>query len=368
MSTRTGVTFVSQCTFWCSVLSDLTAGTVGKLVSGLNAPFGAQCFPTRRDVEGRARTPGVSMHLLVLSAFRPGRVYREACILTRLNAPFGAQCFPTGRRVLCRGRGGSLNAPFGAQCFPTTFFQSFRFVSAPGVSMHLLVLSAFRHTGRQLHQRHCRWSQCTFWCSVLSDFTTRDVWKCLRFLVSMHLLVLSAFRQAITRILLPQAARVSMHLLVLSAFRRKADFLVVEMSGESQCTFWCSVLSDNERNGDELQRIRVSMHLLVLSAFRRKNKSLPLFTNQSLNAPFGAQCFPTPASRKPRRNAVSRDENAADLESTKSNRLAPLQLNHTTPENRHKSTQRRQHPLPIGTPPAFNEPTPKDRSLATPPR
>ena len=88
---------------------------------------------------------------------------------------------------------------------------------------------------------------------------------------------------------------------------------------KSQCTFWCSVLSDS-------------------------------------------------ASRKPRRNAVSRDENAADLESTKSNRLAPLQLNHTTPENRHKSTQRRQHPLPIGTPPAFNEPTPKDRSLATPPR
>mgnify|MGYP001645015179 CR=1 FL=1 len=118
MSTRTGVTFVSQCTFWCSVLSDLTAGTVGKLVSGLNAPFGAQCFPTRRDVEGRARTPGVSMHLLVLSAFRPGRVYREACILTRLNAPFGAQCFPT--------RAGRASTP----------------------------------TAR---------SQCTFWCSVLSD-------------------------------------------------------------------------------------------------------------------------------------------------------------------------------------------------------
>ena len=158
-----------------------------------------------------------------------------------------------------------------------------------------------------------------------------------------------------------------MHLLVLSAFRRKENPPVGECFRQSQCTFWCSVLSDK-------------------TSKRCWPNSL-----QGLNAPFGAQCFPTPrrarprrralsqctfwcsvlsdsASRKPRRNAVSRDENAADLESTKSNRLAPLQLNHTTAENRHKSTQRRQHPLPIGTPPAFNEPTPKDRSLATPPR
>ena len=36
----------------------------------LNAPSGAQCFPTRRRGGGRMLRSGVSMHLLVLSAFR----------------------------------------------------------------------------------------------------------------------------------------------------------------------------------------------------------------------------------------------------------------------------------------------------------
>ena len=38
----------SQCTFWCSVLSDMRtkAGKAKAAELGLNAPFGAQCFPT----------------------------------------------------------------------------------------------------------------------------------------------------------------------------------------------------------------------------------------------------------------------------------------------------------------------------------
>ena len=61
----------------------------------------------------------VSMHLLVLSAFR------------------------LGRNVVCVRRAAGLNAPFGAQCFPT---QIANMVSSKEalVSMHLLVLSAFR--------------------------------------------------------------------------------------------------------------------------------------------------------------------------------------------------------------------------------
>ena len=85
----------------------------------------------------------VSMHLLVLSAFRHAGGVDLAAQLG-LNAPFGAQCFPTGRRPRrLRRRSFSLNAPFGAQCFPTVW-------AGPGsagdgrVSMHLLVLSAFR--------------------------------------------------------------------------------------------------------------------------------------------------------------------------------------------------------------------------------
>ena len=61
------------------------------------------------------------------------------------------------------------------------------------VSMHLLVLSAFRHDGMFLHRTKVR-SQCTFWCSVLSDLLRRRLMIGLRRRVSMHLLVLSAFR------------------------------------------------------------------------------------------------------------------------------------------------------------------------------
>ena len=61
----------------------------------------------------------VSMHLLVLSAFRLNIRGFIRLRGNRLNAPFGAQCFPTGTVPgVVRSRKG-LNAPFGAQCFPT---------------------------------------------------------------------------------------------------------------------------------------------------------------------------------------------------------------------------------------------------------
>ena len=64
-------------------------------------------------------------------------------------------------------------------------------------------------------------SQCTFWCSVLSDLA---IWESVTpgLFVSMHLLVLSAFR------------------LDLMVHR------IHLVRDESQCTFWCSVLSDFE--------------------------------------------------------------------------------------------------------------------------
>ena len=112
--------------------------------SGLNAPFGAQCFPTLLDRLRVGEGLKVSMHLLVLSAFRlvpVGVVEEEAPF--GLNAPFGAQCFPTLTKQLYEGLEARLNAPFGAQCFPT----------------QQVVVSVLAETR----------SQCTFWCSVLSD-------------------------------------------------------------------------------------------------------------------------------------------------------------------------------------------------------
>ena len=131
------------------------------------------------------------MHLLVLSAFRPKEADTLASTMT------------------------CLNAPFGAQCFPTTSYSPSGFCSI--VSMHLLVLSAFR-LGKAVGKKE-------------------------REAVSMHLLVLSAFRQ-------------------------------------NQESSWLAFHS-------------VSMHLLVLSAFRPSLKRVDACGTKRLNAPFGAQCFPT---------------------------------------------------------------------------
>ena len=85
-----------------------------------------------------------------------------------------------------------------------------------------------------------------------------------------------------------------MHLLVLSAFRRFKDAVVGAWNTIwSQCTFWCSVLSDDRRPARRRRRLIVSMHLLVLSAFRREWITSGGVEATSLNAPFGAQCFPT---------------------------------------------------------------------------
>ena len=84
-------------------------------------------------------------------------------------------------------------------------------------------------------------SQCTFWCSVLSDHP-RSGQSLVVQLVSMHLLVLSAFRR--------------------NPMDNKGSIFM------SQCTFWCSVLSDMAIRRVWAAGSIVSMHLLVLSAFR----------------------------------------------------------------------------------------------------
>ena len=174
-----------------------------------------------------------------------------------------------------------------------------RRVSGLPVSMHLLVLSAFRRVNVNMDVNLLA-SQCTFWCSVLSDW---------RRLLRMN-----------------RNSAVSMHLLVLSAFRPRPRAVCRSSRCRSQCTFWCSVLSDWTRSrSSPWRRSRVSMHLLVLSAFRPRPRAvcrssrcrsqctfwcsvlsdsvyedLSVDCSTGLNAPFGAQCFPT-GERRPRR-------------------------------------------------------------------
>ena len=159
----------SQCTFWCSVLSDKTLKVLARFgETSLNAPFGAQCFPTAGTTVNLPSLNAVSMHLLVLSAFRLTERKVKWTSRKCLNAPFGAQCFPT-----CRRRRRRQVAPW-SQC---TFWCSVLSDSAVGagrhgrrpVSMHLLVLSAFRHLHKRMLGDLVPLSQCTFWCSVLSD-------------------------------------------------------------------------------------------------------------------------------------------------------------------------------------------------------
>ena len=84
---------------------------------GLNAPFGARCFVTRREACNAGLESG-------------------------LNAPFGARCFVTGQvcawaeDVLPR-----LNAPFGARCF-VTGIDTYHLTRGGIVLMHLLALDA----------------------------------------------------------------------------------------------------------------------------------------------------------------------------------------------------------------------------------
>ena len=204
------------------------------------------------------------MHLLVLSAFRRQLLGASDRRSLGLNAPFGAQCFPTDRGVpenrfdhlsqctfwcsvlsdtrhssTSSGRAG-LNAPFGAQCFPTPDSRAGTLeVSGSQCTFWCSVLSDSdgEPDGTPIGR-----SQCTFWCSVLSDSP--------------------AYAKS------PKPSR-------------------------SQCTFWCSVLSYKSRIPPRRRPSRVSMHLLVLSAFRPVGDALPVTFRLSLNAPFGAQCFPT---------------------------------------------------------------------------
>ena len=230
----------------------------------------------------------VSMHLLVLSAFRPATRH--------------GQC----RHQSC------LNAPSGAQCFPTSH------------------VSVFAHAVDAA-------SQCTFWCSVLSDRNRRRAEHVAKVLFSMLLVVLTSLR--------PQSLPLWGDQNGLNAPSGAQCFPTGDALDEylimckSQCTFWCSVLSDKKGG---------SRH--------ENNKRLSQCT-------FWCSVLSDSAPRKPRHNAVCRNEIAADLESATSNRPAPVQLNHTTAKNRHKTTQRRRRPLPASTPPTFNEPKPKNRRL-----
>ena len=191
--------------------------STGGYAWSLNAPSGAQCFPTspRRTHSCRriCRLNAPSGAQCFPTSPRRTHSCRRIC---RLNAPSGAQCFPTGWPQSPREPVSSLNAPSGAQCFPTvTVARNTSYVFVFQCTFWCSVLS---DTPGSLMQVTLRGFQCTFWCSVLSDFG-QGSYRLTVPEVSMHLLVLSAFRQQRQPDRRRHRHLVSMHLLVLSAFR-----------------------------------------------------------------------------------------------------------------------------------------------------
>ena len=236
----------SQCTFWCSVLSD-TAGVCAQsgVQVGSQCTFWCSVLSDWPPVKLQTKPRSVSMHLLVLSAFR----HRVLAIWLRAGMAVSMHLL-----VLSAFR------------HTNHFLQVDQLA---GVSMHLLVLSAFRRGLRAGMSQTIYPSQCTFWCSVLSDVTGPLV--------------------------AAEAAGVSMHLLVLSAFRLRSRERRLGRCAASQCTFWCSVLSDLCKpcaSGSSVSfRSQCTFWCSVLSDKERAKARRE--RNPSLNAPFGAQCFPT---------------------------------------------------------------------------
>ena len=239
MPTKYNLVVPSQCTFWCSALSDYQGHEFARREDASQCTFWCSVLSDRNETRGVRKLDPVSMHLLVLSAFRLVSNHQRFAEVT--------------------------------------------------VSMHLLVLSAFRLSSRLTAGTSRVASQCTFWCSVLSDLAKKS-------------------RGSVRSV-----SQCTFWCSVLSDPRIELD-----LNGPygSQCTFWCSVLSDKYFLDSYVEDMMVSMHLLVLSAFRLSalvqdaveylsqctfwcsvlsdEKNFPFVLDYiGLNAPSGAQCFPT---------------------------------------------------------------------------
>ena len=207
----------------------------------LNAPFGAQCFPTRKGSfileEG-----SVSMHLLVLSAFRPYKqqaAVKNSCVsmhllvLSAFRLICGESCrafrqvsmhllvlsafrLENGNPIQSV-RSEGLNAPFGAQCFPTKR-ATILWSDCLLVSMHLLVLSAFRPVSDVQRLTQCRRLNAPFGAQCFPTY-----W-------------ISGIGPPVSRLNAPFGAQ---------CFPTDRRARGSSRALPSQCTFWCSVLSDD---------------------------------------------------------------------------------------------------------------------------
>ena len=159
----------SQCTFWCSVLSDMGMRDVrGRGLQGLNAPSGAQCFPTGKPY---LLTPSsIASQCTFWCSVLSDWVIRDVKGFTKYVSQCTFWCSVLSDFFVAASRQtrGKSQCTFWCSVLSDcTMTRPARSIGR-SISMHLLVLSAFRQSGLRL-SRGSSASQCTFWCSVLSD-------------------------------------------------------------------------------------------------------------------------------------------------------------------------------------------------------
>ena len=162
---------LSQCTFWCSVLSDVKASSPSSRSSRSQCTFWCSVLS---DVAVRFADGGVSVSsqctfwcsVLSDSELLPEvdwELIKSQCTFWRSVLSDAGVVAPFIIAVL------KSQCTFWSQCFPTCSLRVVGFTTQR-VSMHLLVLSAFRPGKIYFHNLAYDSSQCTFWCSVLSDY------------------------------------------------------------------------------------------------------------------------------------------------------------------------------------------------------
>ena len=206
----------SQYTVWCWVLIDAFLLAV-VLAIRLNTPCGAGCLSTGYAVvilpDGE-----VSIHRVVLGAYRRGRSRTQRVGVLGLNTPCGAGCLST--RTVYRSIALFVESQYTVWCWVLIDGLMIWLQNATDmVSIHRVVLGTYRLYNLYYDPTRVQVSQYTVWCWVLID-VVKEIEEKLASFVSIHRVVLGAYRRKECREL-SRNRQVSIHRVVLGAYRPK---------------------------------------------------------------------------------------------------------------------------------------------------
>ncbi len=208
----------SQYTVWCWVLIDVDEAfpRTPTVTAGLNTPCGAGCLSTLATLPQYAASADVSIHRVVLGAYRPegmrDRWWNEA-------SQYTVWCWVLIDTLKSLARFGTLTSQYTVWCWVLIDFQSGNPLSLINmVSIHRVVLGAYRpHV-------------------VVADLPRQLV-------VSIHRVVLGAYRQLV--LVSDAAEQAGLNTPCGAGCLSTANAECLKNGGtESQYTVWCWVLID----------------------------------------------------------------------------------------------------------------------------